>query len=69
MDLATIGKRIRTLRKAREMTVLQLAEKAGVHENTVRNAEYGRLESMQLRTLARIADALGVETVALTIQD
>ena len=66
MNLATIGKRIQSLRKGRAWSCRELARKAKVSANTILNAEAG--DSISTSTLYKIADALGVDVVALTIE-
>jgi transcriptional regulator with XRE-family HTH domain len=54
-----VGKNIRRLRKAREMTQEQLAEEAGMAMRYLSGLERGE-ENPTLRFLAKIADALEV---------
>lgn len=59
MEQATLGARIKELRKARHMTQEELAWRAQVTQATLCHIETGKSHS-QYSTLWRIADALGV---------
>jgi len=54
-----VGNAIRTARKARGMTQLQLAVEAGVNAQTIHRAEAGSM-ALTIGKLADIAQALGV---------
>lgn len=54
-----MGKRIATLRKARGLTQVQLAERMGVAQQTLAHYEAGRLRLLA-GALPRLADELGV---------
>jgi transcriptional regulator with XRE-family HTH domain len=56
-----IGARIAHLREFRGMTQEQLAERAGVHVDTVRKLEQGRRATARITTLRALALALDVE--------
>lgn len=58
------GALIMTFRKARDMTQLELAQKAGLSRGQVANLEVGRTD-LPVKTLQRIAVALGVPTKEL----
>ena len=60
----TLGKRIRTLRKARGWRQLDLAVEAQINENYVSDLEYGRKE-VCLRTLQALAHAFKIRTSEL----
>lgn len=51
------------LRKAKNMTIKELAEKSGVHLIKLYQIEQGRIktENMSLKNAAKIADALGCD--------
>lgn len=53
-----IGEHIETWRKLRQLTLAQVADRAGVNEKTVRALESG--DNVGLDTLLRVARALGV---------
>lgn len=55
-----IGKRIRRLRKQRELTQEELAEKVGVSTTHVGLVETGK-RRMSLKTLQKVANALKVK--------
>lgn len=58
------GQRLRILRSERGMTQERLTELAGLDRNYVTEAERGKMNPT-LRTMGRLADALGVNVVAL----
>ena len=58
------GRRLRELRLERELSQEKLSELAGLDKNYVSEAERGRMNPALL-TIGRLADALGVEDVAL----
>ena len=60
-----IGRRIRELRVKRKLSQAALAELAGVHVKLLARIETGRRDNLTVRTLARIADGLGVEAADL----
>jgi len=53
------GRRIRILRKAKKIDARELAERAGISYGSLMRAEHGRGD-LQLKSLARVAEALGV---------
>jgi transcriptional regulator with XRE-family HTH domain len=55
-----MGKRIKTLREARDITRAQLADLAGISREYVRHLEAG-LSDPTVGTLQKIAKALGVK--------
>ena len=59
-----IGGRIRTLREAAGITLADLARKLATHPSNIQRWEQGRV-SPNWRSLARIADALGVAVESL----
>lgn len=59
MTPRAMGRRIKTLREARDLSRQQLAEKAGMSRETIRLLEAGRFDPT-LRTLTKLARALGV---------
>ncbi|HSJ45356.1 MAG TPA: XRE family transcriptional regulator [Euzebyales bacterium] len=61
---AAIGRNVRRLRRRRDLTLDQLAERAGVSKGTVIGVEQSRANP-SIATLCRIADALGVGVVTL----
>ena len=58
--MVALGQRIRGMREERGLTQQAVAEIAGVATDMVSRLENGRYTSPGLRTLLRIADALGV---------
>jgi transcriptional regulator with XRE-family HTH domain len=54
-----VAERIKKIRKARKITQEQLAELAGLNRTHLYRLESGK-QSMTLRTLKLVADALGV---------
>jgi transcriptional regulator with XRE-family HTH domain len=61
----TLGDRLRYVRKRRDLTQRQLAEKAGVSIDVVTRLEQGQRSTARLTTLARLARALDVDVSAL----
>jgi transcriptional regulator with XRE-family HTH domain len=57
----SIGERLAWLREARELTQEQLAERAGVHVDTIRKLEQGRRDSARMATYQKLASGLDVE--------
>jgi ribosome-binding protein aMBF1 (putative translation factor) len=55
--LKTVGERLRKIRKARELSLVQAAKKAGLGKNTVLRAEHG--DNPSLRTMIRLLRAYG----------
>lgn len=60
----TIGERIRSVRKAQNLTQKQLGELAGIAEPTIRRYELGKLNP-KYETVEKIAAALKVSTGSL----
>lgn len=52
---------LRRARRSRLLTQQQLAAVSGVHHATIGQAELGRRRQVQVLTLRRLAEALGVE--------
>jgi DNA-binding XRE family transcriptional regulator/mannose-6-phosphate isomerase-like protein (cupin superfamily) len=63
-DEASVGLRLRALRRERELSIAQLALKAGVSTGIVSQMERGTANP-SLRTLERVRVALGVPLMAL----
>ena len=61
---AELGKRIRTLRKLKRLTIEELGEKAGIGYKFLSEVERGKANP-SLDTLTKIADALEIEVSAL----
>jgi transcriptional regulator with XRE-family HTH domain len=59
-----LGKRIRTLRRLRKLTIEKLGEKSGISYKFIGEIERG-VANPSLDTLASIADALGININAL----
>ena len=57
------GENIKLIREAKGWSVERLAEEAGVTRQAVESWEKGGVKT--LRTLARIADTLGIKAVSL----
>ena len=56
---STVGQNVRRLRKERDLLQEELAGRAGVSDQTIRNVEAGRYNT-KLETLSKIAAALNV---------
>lgn len=59
-----LGENVRRLRKEKKLTQFQLAEKADLSEETVKNIELSRCWTSD-KNLAKITQALGVDIHAL----
>jgi transcriptional regulator with XRE-family HTH domain len=62
MDPVRFGLAIRALRRRRGWTQTDVADRAGVSQTAVSRAERGDARALTLRTLERIAEALGART-------
>lgn len=60
----TWGEEVRREREGQDLTLRDLAERAGLHFTTIGKIEQGRLEA-SLTVQIKIADALGVKRGAL----
>lgn len=60
MNFQRLGQTIETLREDRGLSRQELADKAGVHFNTLRNLETGAATDIRLGTLVALALALAV---------
>lgn len=60
-----LGRRLRDHRESRGLTQAQLAKRAGVTADMLSRLENGRFQSPGMRTILRVADALGVSVGAL----
>lgn len=56
--MATMGERIRDLRKAKNMTLDELAVKIGTKKSYIWGVENGRIQNPSAENLAKIADCL-----------
>lgn len=61
---AEVGRRIRSHRQERSLTLEQLGERAGMHATYVGRLERGE-RSVLVQNLVRIAEALGVDPAEL----
>jgi transcriptional regulator with XRE-family HTH domain len=55
-----LAKRVKEYRKQKRLTQQKLAEKTGLSFNTITKIEQGIGDSPTLKTLVKLADALGV---------
>ena len=53
-----MSNRIRELRKAKDMTLLQIADKLGVSESTVQRYESGNIRNLKYETMVELANIL-----------
>lgn len=60
-----IGARIKAVRKEKNMTLLELANKVGLSEGTVQRYEAGNISNVAISTLDSFAKALGTSTAYL----
>jgi transcriptional regulator with XRE-family HTH domain len=56
---------LRKIRRDRDLTQEQLAERSGVDQTTISNLETGRVTDPSWSTVMRLADALDVDAKAL----
>lgn len=63
-----IGSKLRSLRKLREMTVEELAQRSGVSRSYITNIENGRKTEVSTRILDGLASALGINPDYFRIQ-
>ena len=63
MLLTELGSVLREARKARKLTLQQLASRVGVHFTTLSALERGVISELGVRKILRIAEALGLELV------
>lgn len=68
MTNSTIGDRIADLREFRDLTQEQLAERAGVHVDTIRKLEQNQRQSARINTLRALSRALDVQLERLVGQ-
>jgi transcriptional regulator with XRE-family HTH domain len=61
LSVTAVGKRVRALREARNLTQRTLADLAGLYHTTISELELGKTVP-SIQTLDRIAKALGVDT-------
>ncbi len=59
--METLGVRLRRLREARGMAIVDLARTVGASEGSIRQMETGNVKSPGLLLGIRLADALGVD--------
>lgn len=63
----SIGARLKILRRARGLTAMELAKRAGVSEDAVRKVESGRSKQPSFETGVRMAQALGIDAAELAL--
>ena len=66
MDKIEFGKRVKSMRKKKQMTQIQLAQMIGKKETTIRKYENGSIEA-PWNVIEEIADALDVSPFDLTV--
>ena len=65
LELEKLGKRIRQVRKHRNLTLLELETISGINDSDLSRYEQGK-ENLEFLTIFKIAKALGVEVHVLT---
>ncbi|MFJ6294371.1 helix-turn-helix transcriptional regulator [Streptomyces griseoviridis] len=65
---STIGDRVKDLREFRDLTQEELADRAGVHVDTIRKLEQNKRQSARISTLRALARALDVQLERLVGQ-
>jgi transcriptional regulator with XRE-family HTH domain len=68
LELEKLGKRIKRLRKHRNLTLLELETISGINDSDLSRYEQGK-ENHEFLTIYKIAKALGVEVHVLTNYD
>lgn len=63
--MSKLGKRIKELRKANNMTIKELSNEAGVGQSTISEIETGIAKNPKSETLSKLADALNVTVDSL----
>ena len=58
--ITIVGKRLKKLRRDKNITLMQLAKKTGINEATLSRIESGAIKLRQLDKLSKIASALDV---------
>lgn len=60
--ISDLGKNIRNIRTEKKMSIVKLAEIAGIGNSTISQIESGRRQTLQGATIEKIANALEVST-------
>ncbi|MBK6575373.1 MAG: helix-turn-helix transcriptional regulator [Sandaracinaceae bacterium] len=68
MDGARLGARLRALRLEAGLTQAELARRTGIHRPNIARVEAGR-HTPSLETLARLAQAIGVSTSHVLVEE
>ncbi|MCS3797978.1 helix-turn-helix domain-containing protein [Niastella sp. OAS944] len=68
LELERLGKRIRQVRKHRNLTLLELETISGINDSDLSRYEQGK-ENLEFLTIFKIAKALNVEVHVLTNYD
>jgi transcriptional regulator with XRE-family HTH domain len=65
LELEKLGKRIKQVRKHKNLTLLELETISGINDSDLSRYEQGK-ENLEFLTIYKIAKALGVEVHVLT---
>jgi transcriptional regulator with XRE-family HTH domain len=68
-DVETVGHRLRRVRNAKGLTMVDLASQVGAAEGSVRQIENGSVKQPSFRLGIRLADALNVDPRWLALGD
>ncbi|MBO9199527.1 MULTISPECIES: helix-turn-helix domain-containing protein [Niastella] len=68
LELEKLGKRIKQVRKHKNLTLLELETISGINDSDLSRYEQGK-ENLEFFTIYKIAKALGVEVHVLTNYD
>ncbi|RYY56059.1 MAG: XRE family transcriptional regulator [Chitinophagaceae bacterium] len=64
LELSELGKRIRSIRKRKDLTQLDLELTSGINNGDISRIENGQ-KNLEFITIVKLADALGVELYEL----
>jgi len=67
--MASLGKRMQTLRKRQDFSQSQLGRRSGIKREYISRLEQGKLKNPTLNTLKKIAHGLGVSLENLLFSD
>ena len=69
MEISIVGKNIKKIREAQNMSQAELVRKAGVGKATINEIENGKRQSLNSNTVNKISNALNVRAEELFMED